>query len=63
MTEKPPIKNVLAQRYASHIICDIWSEEGRVKLEREFWVAVLKAQAELGLPIEPQSIEAYEKCI
>ena len=51
MTEKPPIKNVLAQRYASHIICDIWSEEGRVKLEREFWVAVLKAQAELGLPI------------
>ena len=63
MTEKPPIKNVLAQRYASHIICDIWSEEGRVKLEREFWVAVLKAQAELGLPIESQSIEAYEKCI
>ncbi len=60
MPPKPPIQNVLAQRYASQTICEIWSEEGRIKLEREFWIAVLKAQLDLGLPISDESIRAYE---
>jgi len=38
------IPNVLAERYASTAITEIWSAEGRVKLEREFWIAVMKAQ-------------------
>ena len=63
MPQKPIIPNVLAQRYASETICGIWSEEGRIKLEREFWVAVLKAQSELGLPVSNTSIEAYTQAI
>ena len=54
------ITNVLAQRYASSSICDIWSGEGKVKLERDFWIAILKAQKELGLDIPQEAIDAYE---
>lgn len=39
----------------------IWSPEGRVVLEREFWIAVLKAQAEAGLPVPDGAMAAYEK--
>ena len=27
----------------------IWSAEGRIVLEREYWIAVMKAQQDLGL--------------
>ena len=39
----------------------IWSAEGRIVLEREYWIAVMKAQRDLGLEISDESIEAYEK--
>ena len=52
------IANILSQRYASADIQDLWSETGRIKLEREFWIAVLKAQADLGLDIPAEAIEA-----
>ena len=42
---------------------DIWSAESRIILERELWVAVLKAQKELGIEIEDQVIEDYESVI
>ena len=61
MTENKPIANVLALRYASAAMRDIWSEHGRIVLEREFWIAVLKAQSDLGIDIPPGVIEAYEK--
>lgn len=54
------IPNVLAERYASQAIRNIWSAEGRIVLEREFWIAVMKAQKELGLDIPQEAIEAYE---
>ncbi len=57
------IPNVLAERYASPEMCDIWSGEGKVRLEREFWVAVMKAQKDLGLSIPDGVIEDYEKVI
>ena len=38
----------------------IWSAEGRIILEREFWIAVMKAQRELGLDIPAGAIAAYE---
>jgi adenylosuccinate lyase len=53
------IPNILAQRYASSTIQDIWSETGRIRLEREFWIAVLKAQRDLGLDIPADAIAAY----
>lgn len=55
------IENVLAQRYASEKMKEIWSPVGRILLERDLWISVLKAQKELGLPIESSVIESYEK--
>ncbi len=54
------IPNVLAGRYASDSMKAIWSAEGRIVLEREFWIAVMKAQKDLGLDIPQEAIEAYE---
>ncbi|HEX5791071.1 MAG TPA: adenylosuccinate lyase [Luteolibacter sp.] len=55
------IPNVLAERYASDALKAIWSAEGRIVLERELWIAVMKAQRELGLDIPAEAIAAYEK--
>ena len=55
------IGNVLAERYASIRMKNIWSPEGRIILERELWIAVMKAQKELGIEIPTEAIESYEK--
>ncbi len=55
------LPNVLAQRYATPEMREIWSPEGRVKLERDLWIAVLKAQREIGLDIPAEAITAYER--
>ena len=57
------IPNVLAQRYATAAMSAIWSPEGKVRLERELWVAVMKGQRDLGLDIPEDAIDAYEKVI
>ena len=57
------IPDILASRYASPALVEIWSESGRIVLEREFWIAVMKAQREMGLDIPSQAIEAYEKVV
>jgi len=54
------IPNVLAERYASPALQSIWSAEGRIVLEREFWIAVMKAQRDLGLDVPADAIAAYE---
>ena len=41
-------------------MCAIWSAEGRVLLERDYWIAVLRAQRDLGLDIPEAAIDAYE---
>ena len=56
-----PIVNVLAERYASPAIKDIWSNNGRILLERDFWIAVMKAQKDLGVPIPAEAIKDYER--
>ncbi len=55
------IPNVLAERYASAAVTNIWSATGRIVLEREFWISVMKAQQDLGLDIPQEAIDAYEK--
>ncbi|MFP4674285.1 MAG: adenylosuccinate lyase [Opitutales bacterium] len=52
--------NVLATRYASDPMRAIWSTEGRIALERDYWIAVLRAQRDLGLDIPEEAITAYE---
>lgn len=54
------ISNVLAERYATPPMRAIWSGEGKVKLERELWIAVLKGQRDLGLEVPDGVIAAYE---
>jgi len=58
-----PIPNVLASRYASAAMVDVWRPEGRIRLERELWIAVLRAQSELGVPVPDGAIEAYEAVV
>lgn len=60
---KDSIPNVLAERYASPDMAALWSPHGKVRLEREFWIAVLKAQRDLGLPLPDGVVEAYEAAI
>lgn len=57
------IPNILAERYASPAMRSIWSAEGKIVLEREFWIALMKAQNSLGLDIPSEAIAAYEKVI
>ena len=42
---------------------EIWSAEGRILLERQFWIAVMKAQQELGLNISDEAIADYENVV
>ena len=55
------IPNVLAGRYASGAMTELWSPERKVVLERELWIAVLKAQRDLGVDVPDEAITAYEK--
>lgn len=54
------IPNVLAARYASPAMRDIWSPQAKIGLERDLWIAVMKAQRELGIEIPADAIAAYE---
>ncbi len=60
---KPNIPDVLAARYASTAMATLWSPEHKIVLERRLWLAVLRAQADLGLPIEPAAIDDYERVV
>ncbi|MFM9379287.1 adenylosuccinate lyase [Gordonia sp. VNK21] len=60
---KPAISNVLASRYASADLAEIWSPNNKIILERRLWIAVLKAQRELGIDVPDGAIEDYEKVV
>jgi adenylosuccinate lyase len=60
---EPVIADVLATRYASPAMRAIWSAEHKVVLERQLWLAVLKAQRDLGVPVNGGAIDAYESVI
>ena len=59
MSEDLP--NVLAGRYASAEMKNLWSQSGKIVMEREFWIAVMRAQRELGVKIEKSAITNSEK--
>src|SRR6266480_1563855 len=60
---KPAIPDVLAARYASTPMATIWSPERKIVLERELWIAVLRAQRDLGVDVPNGVVEAYERVI
>ena len=57
------IPNVLAARYASTAMTTLWSPEHKVRLERRLWLAVLQAQADLGIDVPLDVIADYEAAI
>jgi adenylosuccinate lyase len=60
------IPNVLASRYASDEVVAIWSPEAKIVAERRLWLAVLRAQVELGAEIgtvPARAIVDYEKVL
>ena len=57
------MSNLLSERYASAAMNEIWSPERKIVQERRLWVAVLRAQAELGVDIPDGVVAAYEAVI
>ena len=53
------IQNVLASRYASRPMAELWSPEAKVVMERELWIAVMEAQRELGVDIPDGVVEDH----
>jgi adenylosuccinate lyase len=53
--------NVLAGRYASAEMRQLWSPEHKVVLERRLWIAVLRAQRDLGVEVPDGVIDDYER--
>ncbi|MFT3716780.1 MAG: adenylosuccinate lyase [Gordonia sp. (in: high G+C Gram-positive bacteria)] len=60
---KPAISNVLASRYASADLAQIWSPRNKIILERELWIAVLQAQRDLGIDVPAGAIADYQRVI
>jgi len=60
---EPDLPNVLAARYASDEMVEVWSARHKVALERQLWLAVLRAQNELGVPVPDGVIAHYEAVV
>jgi adenylosuccinate lyase len=60
---KPVLPDVLAARYASQPMVELWSPEHKVRLERELWVAVMQAQRDLGVDIPAEAIDDYRAVV
>ena len=61
------IGNVLANRYASVAMRDVWSAESKIISERRLWLAVLSAQNDLGVELGGDDpalvIKAYQGAV
>ena len=55
--------SILADRYASSAMCEIFSPESKIIAERKLWIAVMRAQSTLGHAISKDVITDYEKVI
>ena len=57
------VPNVLAARYASAEMVQLWSPQQKIVLERELWLAVLEAQRDIGVAVPDDAIDAYRRVI
>src|SRR5690606_37669610 len=60
MTE-PGYQSPLASRYATKAMLANFSDRRRALLWRDLWIALARAESELGLPITPEQIAALEQ--
>jgi adenylosuccinate lyase len=63
MSASAVIPNVLATRYASPAMTAVWSPHGKVVQERRLWLAVLRAQRDLGVDVPDGVVEAYDAVV
>lgn len=63
MSAPESMPNVLAGRYASPAMVSIWSPAAKVVAERRLWLAVLAAQADLGIAVPDGALADYERVI
>lgn len=61
MTER--YETPLATRYASEFMLRQFSQEERIKTWRKLWVALARAQHELGLPVSAEQVKELEEHI
>ncbi len=57
------VPNVLATRYAGPDLVELWSPEHKIVLERQLWLAVLRAQRDLGIAVPDGVLEDYEQVL
>ena len=55
--------SVLADRYASKEMRDLFAPEAKIIAERQLWIAVARAQSQLGYEIDSKVIADYESVI
>ena len=55
--------SVLASRYASDEMRQVFAPEQKIIAERKLWIAVARAQSQLGHPIDAAVIADYEKVV
>ena len=55
--------SLLANRYASVVMREIFAPEAKIIAERKLWIAVMRAQSNLGHKISKDVITDYEKVI
>ena len=62
MTDNSSV-SLLANRYASSAMREIFAPEAKIIAERKLWIAVMRAQSKLGHKISNDVITDYEKVI
>ena len=55
------IPNILAQRYASTELVELFDPINRIRLERKFWIEVLELQKKYGFNLDDKIINSYKK--
>lgn len=62
MRENMPV-SILASRYATEAMREIFAPEAKIISERQLWLAVARAQSKLGHPIDEKIIRDYERVV
>jgi len=57
------IPNVLASRYASDAMTNVWSPSAKIVMERRLWLAVARAQQDCGVAVPPVAVSDYERVV
>lgn len=63
MSDRSTYELPLATRYAGRAMLELWSDRQRVVVWRQLWIALARAERELGLAISAEQIAAMEAAV